>query len=55
MIFISAKKQLHTELLKESMVDTVWSGNVQPGGRIVINAWHCDALKEVGKSLNDIQ
>ena len=27
-IFISAKKQRHTEVLKESLVDTVLSGNV---------------------------
>ena len=53
-IFISAKKQLHTEVLKESLVDTVLSCNVQSESTIVTNARHYHALKEVEKSLNDI-
>jgi len=53
-IFISAKKQRHTEVLKESLVDTVLSGNVQSESTIATNARHDHALKEVEKSLNDI-
>ena len=46
---------IREETTAYGMVDTVWSGNVRSEGRIVTNAWHCDALKEMGKSLNDIQ
>ncbi|MBI5856255.1 MAG: tRNA uridine-5-carboxymethylaminomethyl(34) synthesis GTPase MnmE [Sphingobacteriales bacterium] len=54
-IFISAKKNLHTEVLKERMVDAVLTGNVQAEGTIVTNARHYHALKEVQKSLGDIK
>ena len=54
-VFISAKQHLHTETLKERMVDTVLQGNVQPEATIVTNARHYHALKEVARSLDDIQ
>jgi tRNA modification GTPase len=54
-VFISAKQHLHTETLKERMVDTVLQGNVQPESTIVTNARHYHALKEVDRSLDDIQ
>lgn len=54
-IFISAKKHLHTEVLKERMVDSVLQGHLQTEGTIVTNARHYHALKEVEKSLSDIK
>ncbi|MEQ1678623.1 MAG: tRNA uridine-5-carboxymethylaminomethyl(34) synthesis GTPase MnmE [Chitinophagaceae bacterium] len=54
-IFISAKQRLHTEVLKERMVDTVLKGQVQTESTIVTNARHYHALKEVAKSLDDIK
>lgn len=55
LIFISAKNGLHTEVLKERMVDTVLQGQVQTENTIVTNARHYHALKEVEKSLVDIR
>ena len=54
-IFISAKLHLHTEVLKERMVDTVLQGKVQAESTIITNARHFHALKEVEKSLIDIR
>lgn len=54
-IFISAKKHLHTEVLKERMVDEVLQGQVQTENTIITNARHYHALKEVEKSLTDIR
>jgi tRNA modification GTPase len=54
-VFISAKQQLHTEVLKERMVDTVLQGNVQTENIVITNARHYHALKEVERSLNDIR
>ncbi|HLG39567.1 MAG TPA: tRNA uridine-5-carboxymethylaminomethyl(34) synthesis GTPase MnmE [Chitinophagaceae bacterium] len=54
-VFISAKQKLHTEVLKEKMVDTVLQGKIQTENIIVTNARHYHALKEVEKSLNDIK
>lgn len=55
LIFIAAKNHLHTEVLKEKMVDTVLRGKVQTENTIVTNARHYHALKEVSKSLTDIK
>lgn len=54
-IFISAKQNLHTEVLKERMVDAVLGGQVNTEHSVVTNARHYHALKEVQKSLNDIR
>ena len=54
-VFISAKQQLHTEVLKERMVDAILQGKVQTENTIVTNARHYHALKEVQKSLTDIK
>jgi tRNA modification GTPase len=54
-IFISAKYNRHTEVLKEKMIDMVMQGQVQTESTIVTNARHYHALKEVGKSLDDIK
>lgn len=54
-IFISAKKQLHTDVLRERMVDTVLQGKIQTEDMIITNARHYHALKEVQKSLTDIR
>lgn len=55
MIFISAKEHLHTEVLRERMVDTVLQGKLNTEDTIVTNARHYHALKEVEKSLIDIR
>lgn len=55
MIFISAKQHLHTDTLKERMVDAVLQGQVQTENTVVTNARHYHALKEVEKSLSDIK
>jgi tRNA modification GTPase len=55
LIFISAKQQLHTEVLKERMVDKVLQGQVQTENTIITNARHYHALKEVEKSLEEIK
>jgi tRNA modification GTPase len=54
-VFISAKKHLHTEVLKERMVDKVLSGKLETENTIITNARHYHALKEVEKSLADIK
>ena len=54
-VFISAKKNLYTEVLKERMVDTVLQGQVNTESTIVTNARHFHALKEVEKSLAEIK
>jgi len=54
-IFISAKLHLHTDVLKEKMVDAVLQGQVQTENTIITNARHYHALKEVSKSLADIK
>jgi tRNA modification GTPase len=53
-IFISAKEKVNIELLKEKMVETIMAGQVNMGDTIVTNARHYEALKEVEKSLDDI-
>lgn len=54
-VFISAKQHLHTDVLKERMVDAVLRGQVQTENTIITNARHYHALKEVQKSLTDIK
>jgi tRNA modification GTPase len=54
-IFISAKNNIHTEVLKERMVDTILGGQVTGESTIVTNARHYHALKEAAKSLTDIR
>ena len=52
---ISAKNNIHTEVLKERMVDTILGGQVTGESTIVTNARHYHALKEAAKSLTDIR
>lgn len=54
-VFISAKNDLHTEVLKERMVDLILQGEIQSENTIVTNARHFHALKEVARSLQDIK
>ena len=54
-VFISAKENRHTEVLKEKMIDLVLEGQVQMESTIVTNARHYHALKEVQRSLIDIK
>ncbi len=53
-IFISAKTNIHLEVLKKTMVDIILGGRVQTENTIVTNARHYHALKEVEKSLTEI-
>jgi tRNA modification GTPase len=55
LIFISAKQHLHTNVLKERMVDMVLQGKVMTENTIITNARHYHALKEVERSLLDIE
>lgn len=52
--FIGARDQLHIDVLKEKLVDQVISGSVQTEGTIVTNARHFHSLREVSRSLADI-
>jgi tRNA modification GTPase len=54
-IIISAEKHKHIETLKKRMVDGVLTGNLETENTIVTNARHFHALKEVERSLVDIQ
>jgi tRNA modification GTPase len=54
-IFISAKANQHTEVLKEKLVDLVLQGKVQTDDTIITNARHFHALQEVLQSLIDIR
>lgn len=54
-VYISAKDNQHTEVLKERLVDTVMQGNVQAENTVVTNARHYHALKELSQSLSDIK
>jgi tRNA modification GTPase len=54
-VFISAKKNLHTEVLKERMVDLVLEGKTEPEHTIITNARHYHALQEVARSIRDIK
>lgn len=55
MILISAKHNLHTEVLKERMMDAVLQGNLETENTIVTNVRHYHALREVALSLIDIK
>lgn len=54
-IYISAKANEHTEVLKEKLVDLVLQGKVQADDTIITNARHFHALQEVLQSLIDIR
>lgn len=54
-LFIAAKQNQHTEVLKQRMVDIVLAGQLQTESTVVTNARHYHALKEVQKSLSDIR
>ena len=54
-IFISAKEHLHTDVLKERMVDTILQGKITTEDTIITNARHYHALKEVERSLADMK
>lgn len=53
-IFISAKNNLHLEVLKERMMDLVLRDTVSTENVIVTNARHYHALVQVNKALNDV-
>ena len=54
-IYISAKENRHTEVLKEKLVDLVLQGKVTTDDTIITNARHFHALQEVLQSLIDIR
>lgn len=54
-LFIAAKTNLHTDLIKERLVDTVLKGRIDNEATVVTNARHFHALKEVAQSLADIK
>jgi tRNA modification GTPase len=54
-IFISAKMNEHTDILKEKLVDSVLQGTLQTEDTIITNARHYHALKELAQSLHDIK
>jgi tRNA modification GTPase len=54
-LFIAAKTNLHTDLIKERLVDTVLKGRIDSEATVVTNARHFHALKEVAQSLEDIK
>ena len=54
-LFISAKNQLHTDILKERLVDKIIQGNLNTESTIVTNARHYEALKQVYEALSDIK
>lgn len=53
-VFIAAKANQFTDVLKERMVSSVLRGDINTESTIVTNARHYHALKEVEKSLTDI-
>lgn len=53
-IFISAKNNLHLEVLKERMMDLVLKDTVSTENVIVTNARHYHALVQVNEALNDV-
>lgn len=54
-IFISARENRHTEVLKEKLVDLVLQGKITTDDTIITNARHFHALQEVLQSLIDIR
>lgn len=53
-IFISAKNNLHLEVLKERMMDLVLKDTVSTENVIVTNARHYHSLVQVNDALNDV-
>lgn len=53
-LFIAAKSHLHTNVLKERLVEKVVQGAIHTESTIVTNARHYAALQEVQKSLHEI-
>lgn len=53
-IFISAKSNLHLEVLKERMMDLVLKDTVSAENVIVTNARHYHSLVQVNDALNDV-
>jgi tRNA modification GTPase len=54
-LFISAKNNLHLEVLKERMVDVVLKDPIQADSTVVTNARHYHALQELNNSLVDVE
>jgi tRNA modification GTPase len=55
LVFISAKKRIDIEVLKQKMMHNVLAGAAGSDDTIVTNARHYQSLQEVAKSLHDIR
>jgi tRNA modification GTPase len=53
-VFISAKEEMHIELLKQRIVDKVMQGTVRTESSIVTNIRHYEALQHVSGAIEDI-
>jgi tRNA modification GTPase len=54
-LFISAKKNLYIDVLKNRLVEEVLQGKATTEGTIITNARHYEALLEVKSSLEDVR
>ena len=54
-LYISAKEQLHINLLKQQLVNKIIKGNLNTENTIVTNARHYEALQQVQQSLLEIK
>ena len=54
-VFISAKKHSHLEVLKERMVDLVLKDTVQLENVVVTNARHYHSLRQVKEAISDVE
>ena len=54
-IFISAKSNLHTDVLKNKLVDLVLEGSIDSEDTVITNARHYHTLQQMQQSLMDIR
>ena len=54
-IFISAKTNLHTDVLKNKLVDLVLEGSIDSEDTVITNARHYHTLQQMHQSLMDIR
>ncbi|GAO41467.1 tRNA uridine-5-carboxymethylaminomethyl(34) synthesis GTPase MnmE [Flavihumibacter petaseus] len=54
-LFISAKQQLHINVLRDRLVDMVLGGKVQTEDTVVTNARHYQSLRQIAGALADVR
>ncbi len=54
-LFISAKENMHVNILKKELVDSVVTGNIKIENIIITNARHFEALQKVNDTITDIR